>query len=197
MFPDRSTPRQDDGNTGCRNIDAFVQNFAGHDNGISAGVKSGKDIASFLDGALVRDGRNEEFAADAVNRLIICGENDRPVVPVLRQKFSEQLHFCAALLCNCPLSAVRMQCCSPFGASGSFAQEIAPSGWRAETDMIFSDEIEITSAIFVVFAAFIGRKFDLVLNGFVIREIGTGECASGVAVSPSLKGAIECCAARA
>ncbi len=83
MFADRPAARQDNRDVGGRDIDAFVEDFARDDDGIGAVVEAFENGASFLDRALVGDGGDEVFAADAVNCSVVGRKDDRAVGAVL------------------------------------------------------------------------------------------------------------------
>src|SRR5260221_12220035 len=73
IFPRRSRARQYDADAGRRNIHALIQNLARDHDRILARVKPFENLLSLLGLGLMRNGRDQESAADARHRGAIVG----------------------------------------------------------------------------------------------------------------------------
>jgi hypothetical protein len=83
VFANAASPREDDGDVGLGDVDAFIQNTGGGHNRISAIVETFEDLASLAGLGLVCDDRDEELPGDLVDSRIIMRENNDPIAMVM------------------------------------------------------------------------------------------------------------------
>src|SRR5438270_4385560 len=67
MLADTSGSREDDADVGRGDIDPLVEDLAGDEDGIFAGMEAEQDVAAFPGLGLVRNRRHEETAGDLIN----------------------------------------------------------------------------------------------------------------------------------
>src|SRR5919197_3486650 len=165
----RARPGEDDGDGCVRDVDPLVQDLRGGEAEHLAAVEGFEPRAPLLHAGLVRDGGDEEALRDAVDHLVLGGEDQDLLAPVALQKLREHAQLRVRAECDALRLGVGQHRAPPLRGARARRDEHLPAAHGTQTDPPRSEEAPEDVALALVCGALLGVQFDAQADDRVVR----------------------------